>query len=196
MLSSAGSGHADLEASMESPNPRLSKTMQGATAKIMIRLVICILAVLAITAGGFAIHVQQDRLLSFALNLFLVVVLASAIRWGTRYAILLSLVSALAFSWLIRPAGHFHVSDARVWTLLTACLVTGLVAGQLSDRARRQAINGNQVRAEAMAAHRRFADLVNSVEGIVWEADAESFAFSFFREEEGRTPCYPAARGV
>ena len=140
---------------MESPNSRLSKTMQAATAKIMIRLAICILAVLAITAAGFVIHVQQDRLLSFALNLFLIVVLASAIRWGTRYAILLSLVSALAFSGSIRPAGHFHLGDARVWTLLTACLVTGLVAGQLSGRARRQALNANQVRAEAMAAHRR-----------------------------------------
>jgi len=179
---------------MESPNTRLSKTMQGATAKIMIRLVICILAVLAIAAGSFAIHVQQDRLLSFTLNLFLIVVLASAIRWGTRYAILLSLVSALAFSWSIRPAWHFHLSDARVWTLLTACLVTGLVAGQLSGRARRQAINANQLRAESMAAQHRFADLVNSVEGIVWEVDAESFVFSFVSEQAERILGYPAAQ--
>jgi PAS domain S-box-containing protein len=179
---------------MELPNIRLSKTMQGATAKMMIRLVICILAVLAITAGGLAIHVQQDRLLSFALNLFLIVVLASAIRWGTGYAILLSLVAALVFSCSIRPAGHFHLSDARVWTLLTACLVTGIVAGQLSGRARRQAINANQLRAEAMAAQQRFADLVNSVEGIVWEADAESFVFSFVSEQAERILGYPAAQ--
>src|SRR5205823_4577849 len=33
--------------------------------------------------------------------------------------------------------------------------------------------------AEAMAARQRFADLVNSVEGIVWEADVPSFQFSF-----------------
>jgi PAS domain S-box-containing protein len=180
---------------MESPNTRLSKTMRGATAKTtMIRLVICILAVLAIAAGSFAIHVQQDRLLSFALNLFLIVVLASAIRWGTGYAILLSLVSALVFSWSIRPVGHFHLSDTRVWTLLTACLVTGIVAGQLSGRARRQTINADQLRAAAMAAQQRFADLVNSVEGIVWEADAESFVFTFVSEQAERILGYPAAQ--
>ncbi|HEV2730104.1 MAG TPA: PAS domain-containing protein [Terriglobales bacterium] len=177
---------------MGSPATRLSKTMQGAIAQTILRIVICILAVLAITAVRFAIHVQQGRLLSVALNPFLIVVLAVAIRWGTRYAIFLSLVSALAFSWSLPPAGHFHLSDARVWTLLTACLVTGLVAGQLSSRARREAINANRRHAEAVAAQQRFADLVNSVEGIVWEADAETFVFSFVSEQAERILGYAA----
>ena len=155
----------------------------GAIAQLAFRFLICVLAVLAITAVRFLIHVQQGRLLSEAINLFLILVLAAAIRWGTRYAIFLSLISALAFSLSLPPAGHFHFSDARVWTLLIACLVAGLVAGQLSGRARREASNADQRRAEAVAAQQRFTDLVNSVEGIVWEADAATLAFSFISQQ-------------
>src|SRR5438034_8227240 len=46
-------------------------------------------------------------------------------------------------------------------------------------------------RAEAEAAQQRFRDLVNSVEGIVWEADAETFVFSFVNEQAERILGYP-----
>jgi PAS domain S-box-containing protein len=48
--------------------------------------------------------------------------------------------------------------------------------------------------AEAIAAQQRFADLVNSVEGIVWEADAETFVFSFVSEQAQRILSYPIER--
>jgi PAS domain S-box-containing protein len=48
--------------------------------------------------------------------------------------------------------------------------------------------------AEAIAAQQRFADLVNSVEGIVWEADAETFVFSFVSEQAQRILGYPIER--
>ncbi len=48
--------------------------------------------------------------------------------------------------------------------------------------------------AEAIAAQQRFADLVNSVEGIVWEADAETFVFSFVSEQAQRILGYPTER--
>jgi len=38
----------------------------------------------------------------------------------------------------------------------------------------------------------RFMDIVNSVEGIVWEADAETFAFSFVSKQAERILGYPA----
>jgi PAS domain S-box-containing protein len=47
---------------------------------------------------------------------------------------------------------------------------------------------------EALATQQRFRDLVNSVGGIVWEADAETFAFSFVSEEAQRILGYPTAR--
>jgi PAS domain S-box-containing protein len=169
----------------------LWKTTRSGTGKAIVRLVICVLVVLAITALRFLMDVEDKRLLSAALNLFLVAVLATSIRWGTRYSIFISVFSGLAFSLSLPPAGHLHLNDARVWTLLTACLVTGIVAGQLSGRARREAWHADQRRAEASAAQRRFEDLVNSVDGIVWEADAENFAFSFVSDQAERILGYP-----
>src|SRR5207302_970785 len=48
--------------------------------------------------------------------------------------------------------------------------------------------------AEAVAAQQRFRDLVNSVEGIVWEADVPSFQFSFVSKEAERVLVYPVER--
>src|SRR5882672_8328958 len=55
--------------------------------------------------------------------------------------------------------------------------------------AREQAAN-----AEAVAAQHRFRDLVNSIEGIVWEADAQTFRFLFVSEQAQRVLGYPVER--
>src|SRR5712664_1090284 len=44
---------------------------------------------------------------------------------------------------------------------------------------------------EAVAAQQRFRDLVNSVEGIVWEADVPSFQFLFISKQAERILGYP-----
>src|SRR5258708_2056174 len=44
---------------------------------------------------------------------------------------------------------------------------------------------------EAVAAQQRFRDLVNSVEGIVWEADVPSFQFLFISNQAERVLGYP-----
>jgi PAS domain S-box-containing protein len=48
--------------------------------------------------------------------------------------------------------------------------------------------------ANAVAAQQRFRDLVNTLEGIVWEADAETFAFSFVSDQAERILGYPVER--
>src|SRR5229473_2297032 len=48
--------------------------------------------------------------------------------------------------------------------------------------------------AEAVAAQQRFRDLVNSVEGIVWEADVPSFQFLFISKQAERVLGYPVER--
>jgi PAS domain S-box-containing protein len=48
--------------------------------------------------------------------------------------------------------------------------------------------------AEAVAAQQRFHDLVNSVEGIVWEADVPSFQFRFISKQAERVLGYPVER--
>lgn len=129
----------------------------------LLRLVVCLAVVLAITGLRFAIHVQDARLLTAALNFFLIAVLAVAIRWGTAYTIFLSVLSGLAFSWTLPPAGHFHFSDARVWTLFTACLVTGVVASQLSHRARVEALH-------ARRSEKELRDVIETIPAIAWSA--------------------------
>jgi two-component system, LuxR family, sensor kinase FixL len=49
-------------------------------------------------------------------------------------------------------------------------------------------------RAEAEAAQHRFRDLVNSIEGIVWEADAVTFKFLFVSKQAERVLGYPIER--
>jgi K+-sensing histidine kinase KdpD len=170
------------------PSAPQSTIRWGHIEKAIIRVVVCIAVVFTVLAVLLVMHVRPDRVLSAALNIFLIVVLVASIRWGTRYAIFLSLLLTLGFSWSLPPAGHFHLGDGRVWTLLMACLVAGVTSGQLSRRARRAALDANQRRAEAVAEQRRYRDLVNSVEGIVWEADAETFVFSFVSEQAERIP--------
>jgi PAS domain S-box-containing protein len=48
--------------------------------------------------------------------------------------------------------------------------------------------------AETVAAQQRFRDLVNSVEGIVWEADVPSFQFLFVSTQAERVLGYPVER--
>ena len=90
-------------------------------------------------------------------------VLAVSIQWGTRYAVFLSFLSALAFSWSLPPVRTFHLTDLRVWTLLTACLITGTVAGQLSGRARKEALH-------ARRSERELRDVIETIPAIAWSA--------------------------
>jgi two-component system sensor histidine kinase KdpD len=71
---------------------------------------------------------------------FLVVILLAAANWGLRHSVYLSIVSALAFNFFfLPPVMTFTVGDGRNWVALFAFLVTGFVASQLAERARREA---------------------------------------------------------
>src|SRR5439155_12727834 len=48
--------------------------------------------------------------------------------------------------------------------------------------------------AHAVAAQHRFRDLVNSVDGIVWEADAATLQFAFVSSQAERILGYPVER--
>jgi PAS domain S-box-containing protein len=173
-----------------SPETPVGSIRWGHFGKPSFRLVACIAAVFAVTAALYAVPLER-RPLSSALA-FLFVELLVAAAWGFRYALFVSFLAALGFSWLLSPIGRFWLSDPRDVLVLAALLVIGITTSRLSDRARREALNANQRRAEAVAAQQRFADLVNSVESIVWEADAQTFAFSFVSEQAERILGYPA----
>ncbi|WP_158793149.1 DUF4118 domain-containing protein [Granulicella sp. L60] len=71
---------------------------------------------------------------------FLVGILLVAANWGLRHSIYLSILSAAAFNFFfLPPVLTFTIGDGRNWVALLAFLVTGIVASQLAERARREA---------------------------------------------------------
>jgi two-component system sensor histidine kinase KdpD len=80
---------------------------------------------------------------------FLLGVLAVSAIWGLRHAVAMAVVAALAFNYFfLFPVGTFTIEDPQNWVALVAFLITAVVASQLSERARREAINANQRRRE------------------------------------------------
>jgi two-component system sensor histidine kinase KdpD len=79
----------------------------------------------------------------------LIAVLSVSATWGLRYAIFLSVVAALAFNYFfLPPIGHFTIADPQNWVALVAFLATAVVASELSERARREALRATQRRKE------------------------------------------------
>jgi two-component system, OmpR family, sensor histidine kinase KdpD len=72
--------------------------------------------------------------------LFLIAVLFASAYWGLRYAVVLSFVATAAFNFFFLPPLYtFTIADPQNWIALLAFLVTALVAGNLSEKARREA---------------------------------------------------------
>ena len=172
-----------------SPEAPLGRMRWGYIGEPIFRLAACIATVFAVTAVLYPVPLH-DRSLTASLTFLLVVLIVSAF-WGFRYAVFVSFLTALGFSWLLPPVGRFWLNDPRDVFTLAAILVIGITAGYFSDRARREALNANLRRVEAVAAQERFRDLVNSVEGIVWEADAVTCAFSFVSDQAEHILGYP-----
>src|SRR5512147_2258494 len=79
----------------------------------------------------------------------LLAVLVIAAAWGLRYAIFLSIVATLAYNFFfLPPVGTFTIADPQNWVALLAFLITAVIASQLSERARREALNANRRRTE------------------------------------------------
>lgn len=83
-----------------------------------------------------------------ALTFLLSVLLISA-NWGFWYAAFLAVLSTLAFNfYFLPPFGTFTIADPQNWVALFAFLSTAMIAGQLSERARRETFRANQRRTE------------------------------------------------
>jgi two-component system sensor histidine kinase KdpD len=80
---------------------------------------------------------------------FLLAVLVVSANWGFWYAAALAVLSALAFNFFfLPPVGTFTIADPQNWVALLAFLVTAMIASQLAERARREAVDANQRRRE------------------------------------------------
>ena len=77
--------------------------------------------------------------MTVALTMIIAILIVAA-NWGLRHSIYLSILSSAAFNFFfLPPVLTFTIRDARNWVALFAFLVTGIVASQLAERARREA---------------------------------------------------------
>lgn len=117
----------------------------------------------AVTAVLTACAGPQINATTVALALLLVVLFV-ATGWGSRPAILASVVGMLCFNYFfLPPIGTFTIADPDNWIALGAFLITAMTAGQLSARATRRA-------AEAETGRREIERLYHELQAVFEQA--------------------------
>jgi two-component system sensor histidine kinase KdpD len=80
---------------------------------------------------------------------FLVGVLVVSANWGLRPAVFMALLATLAFNYyFLPPIGTLTIADPQNWVALTAFLITAIIASELAERARREALRSHERRKE------------------------------------------------
>jgi two-component system sensor histidine kinase KdpD len=115
-------------------------------------------AVCGVVAVTGALAPFNDRLSSTTVALaLLLVVLFAATGWGSRPAILAALLGVACFNFFFLPPLYtFTIANPQNWVALTAFLITALVAGELSARAKRRAEEAEAGRREIERLYNEF----------------------------------------
>src|ERR1700682_5875466 len=80
---------------------------------------------------------------------FLLIVLFAAILWGSRPALLASVLGVVCFNFFFIPPIHtFTIADPQNWVALAVFFITALTVGQLSARAKLRAEEAETGRGE------------------------------------------------
>jgi two-component system sensor histidine kinase KdpD len=124
----------------------------------------------------------------------LLAILVISAAWGLRYAIFLSIIATLAYNFFfLPPVGTFTISDPQNWVALAAFLFTAVIASQLAERARREALSAIRRRHELeqlysfsqqMLSADNVLALVNSIPGNVVETFGGLAAGMFLPERQ------------
>src|SRR4051812_32218967 len=103
----------------------------------------------------FGAHVNSTTV---ALGLLLVVLFV-ATGWGSRPAVLASLLGVMCFNFFyLPPVGRWTIDDPGNWIALFAFLVTAVTAGQLSAHANRCAEEADASRREIERLYKELRD--------------------------------------
>jgi two-component system sensor histidine kinase KdpD len=90
---------------------------------------------------------------------FLLLVLFVATAWGSKPAVLASLLGVICFNFFfLPPFGAFTIRDPDNWIAFLAFLITALTAGQLSARAKHRAEEAELARAEIERVYRELQE--------------------------------------
>ena len=119
--------------------------MPTATRKVIIRYLEMLIGLAVLIAVGRYLDVNPTAIAM----VFLIAVLFTSAYWGLRYAVILSIIATVSFNFFfLPPLFTLTISDPQNWVALLAFLVTALVAGNLSERARREAEDAKRRRRE------------------------------------------------
>ena len=109
--------------------------------------VLAVLGIAVVTALLAPIR-QQINHTTMALTLLLVVLFVATL-WGSRPALVASVLGMLCFNYFfLPPVGTWTIADLENWVALAAFLLTAVTAGQLSARAKRRAEEAEASRRE------------------------------------------------
>src|ERR1700730_1062631 len=109
-----------------------------------------VLAVLGIAAMTAILVPLRDEINTTTIGFaYLLVVLSVAIIWGSRPALLASVLGMVCYNFFFLPPIYkFTIADPQNWVALTAFFITALAVGQLSARAKRRAEEAEAGRTE------------------------------------------------
>lgn len=126
---------------------------------------------------------------------FLLAILIVSAAWGLRYAIFMAVLATLSYNYFfLPPVLRFTIADPQNWVALFAFLFTAIMASQLSERARREALESNQRRheverlyhfSELLLVSENVFELLNAIPGYIVEAfDVTGAAMFLERKQE------------
>src|SRR5262245_33834891 len=115
-------------------------------------------AVSGVAAVTVALAPFHERLSSTTVALaLLLIVLFAATGWGSRPASVAALLGVVCFNFFFLPPLHtFHIDNPQNWVALAAFLITAIVAGELSSRAKRRAEEAEEGRREIERLYNEF----------------------------------------
>src|SRR5438876_1968224 len=119
-----------------------------------------LVAVLGIAAVTAALKLFGDGINSTTVALALLsVVLFVATVWGSRPAIVTSVLAVICFNFFyLPPVGTFRIRDPDNWIALIVFLVTAVTAGELSARAKARAEEADAARSEVERLYQELQD--------------------------------------
>ena len=115
-------------------------------------------AIFGIAAVTVALAPFHERFSSTTIALaLLLIVLFAATGWGSRPALLASILGLLCFNFFFLPPVHtLTIADPQNWVALAAFLITAVTAGQLSARAKRRAEEAEAGKGEIERLYREY----------------------------------------
>ena len=166
--------------------------MKRAADNQIVRFLVSAAAVGLITGLFFRLLHVNPATVGFA---FLLAILIVSAAWGLRYAIFMAVLATLAYNYFfLPPVLHFTIADPQNWIALFAFLFTAIMASQLAERARREALASNQRRheverlyhfSELLLVSENVFELLNAIPGYIVQAfDVTGAAMFLERKQE------------